>query len=488
MGRYLLPALLFLLALPTQAQVTFNKTIDFANGDDVASGVIELSDGYFVTGQGWGYEAGDYFDTKLKYTKIDLNGNVIYKRFIGDSAIWFYPGWGCIQTLDGNAVVAGGRVTLDDGDSDIQLIKFDPSTGDTIFHVIYENPGYSFAQSAQQFSDGSLLINAYDEDHPTTFLKTDINGNLTWQKSFGSVLESTSALFKLVDDSLTLVTSFGYCDPQGFTLRRIDSGGNVASEIFVENECPSTGWKSVLGGLLGLGADFPDNPFTTFVYRANYEGNILWKYSTSFDFDTLYDGQMDLGAIEELPNGDIIIGGYYASNPFGVYIAVVCKVNIEGEPYWERVYKSNDELYDDNIINALSLTSDGGFIMSGGAYSNDAEEDQNFWVLKLDSVGCLTPGCDSLDIPVMELPFNSEIAVYPNPANDFFVVQSGENFRDATEVQLLNTNGQLIQTANISKGANSVILHIEDVEAGFYIVKIIDQRNRVQVKKLMVEH
>ena len=66
------------------SQTTFNKTIDFANGDEVGWSLVEQDDGYILIGGGWGIEIGDYFDQKLKFAKTDLEGNILWTNFIGE--------------------------------------------------------------------------------------------------------------------------------------------------------------------------------------------------------------------------------------------------------------------------------------------------------------------------------------------------------------------------------------------------------------------
>lgn len=485
LSRYLLPALLFFYSY-TRAQITFNKTINFWNGAEPATSVLELSDGYFLLGQGWGYEVGNYFDSKIKYAKIDFEGNVIYKRFIGEEGKRFYPGWKCIQTEDSSVVFSGSCFTIDESNSNVELFKIDPGSGDSILHKIYDSDNYQFGESLDEYSDGTLLINMYDEDYPTTLMRTTADGEIIWQHSYGVSNEGTGSRIKLINDTVTILTYFGSCVPLGFKWRQIDIDGVVHHEEFLEDECAYYGVRSAIDGFLGGAVDHPDNPYGSYIFKMNEEGDFLWKYYTSWDLDTLYDFGLQLFAFEELPNGDIVISGYYAANPLGAYRGFVSKINAEGDPYWERIYTSNGDPYDDNLINDVALTSDNGIILAGAANSYDASEAQNFWVLKLDSMGCLTPGCDTLDDAVFELPFNEEIVVFPNPANTYFVLQSGENFTENADVTIYSTNGEFMQKEEIQKGSNSLYVHSANLPVGMYIIKISDRQNRTVIKKLFI--
>lgn len=82
-NKYICAVLILFLFFTNQiqAQATFNKTIDFSNGDDVGFGIVKLNDGYILIGNGWGYEIGEYFDEKLNMQKLILKGICYGKGF-----------------------------------------------------------------------------------------------------------------------------------------------------------------------------------------------------------------------------------------------------------------------------------------------------------------------------------------------------------------------------------------------------------------------
>lgn len=56
----LLSLVMVIIINDLNGQVTFNKTIDFNEGDEGVISVVVLEDGYVLIGNGWGYEAGEY--------------------------------------------------------------------------------------------------------------------------------------------------------------------------------------------------------------------------------------------------------------------------------------------------------------------------------------------------------------------------------------------------------------------------------------------
>jgi len=160
-------------------QVTFNNTIDFENGDETGFSIITLPDGYIVIGNGWGYESDEYFETKLKYAKLDLEGNVVWQKTIAHDGFSLY----CeilsgIQTQDGNIVFGGSRQT--DVESEMHLIKFNPDNGDTLLYKVYSYNDHIYGLQIREFSDGKLLMQGWDsnDDYAYNLLKLNANGEL----------------------------------------------------------------------------------------------------------------------------------------------------------------------------------------------------------------------------------------------------------------------------------------------------------------------
>jgi hypothetical protein len=76
--------------------------------------------------------------------------------------------------------------------------------------------------------------------------------------------------------------------------------------------------------------------------------------------------------------------------------------------------------------------------------------------------------------------FKTEISIYPNPVKNSFAINQA-----VSSVEVYTITGQLVASYN-SVAANQELL-IDGLESGIYLVKIKDQNNLFQTKKIVIE-
>lgn len=76
--------------------------------------------------------------------------------------------------------------------------------------------------------------------------------------------------------------------------------------------------------------------------------------------------------------------------------------------------------------------------------------------------------------------FKPEISIYPNPVKNSFAINQA-----VSSVEVYTITGQLVASYN-SVAANQELL-IDGLESGIYLVKLMDQNNFIQTKKIVIE-
>ncbi|WP_019670964.1 hypothetical protein [Eudoraea adriatica] len=171
--------------------------------NDRAHAVIEADDGGFVMA---GFSESDDYDisnTKGSYDfwviKLTATGELFWERSFGGSGIEI--AYDIAKTDDGAYVVAGNTfstdkdISLNHGESDIWLVKIDDN-GNLLWEKTFGGSQFDAAQAVCTAKDGGFIItgntkstdgNAEENkgENDIWLIKTDSEGNLLWQGSYG---------------------------------------------------------------------------------------------------------------------------------------------------------------------------------------------------------------------------------------------------------------------------------------------------------------
>ncbi len=189
-------------------------------------------------------------------------------------------------------------------------------------------------------SNDSLISNYGGSD--AWLIKTDESGEMLWQKNYGgsdldrfNAIKSTESGFILSGITASPDNDVsGHLGEIDYWLVKVSDDGNLE-------------WERTLGGMF--------NDFCEDVTVAN-------------------DGGFMIGGHAERTNAA-------QGDTFGDIDILIYKVSPSGEIEWQKTY---DKSFFDRLAKIIP-TSDGGFLIGGTSYSE--EEQNNFWVLKIDAFG-----------------------------------------------------------------------------------------------------
>ncbi len=171
--------------------------------NDRAHAAVRSDDGGYVMA---GFTESDDFDvnnSRGSYdfwtVKIDATGNSVWQSSFGGTGI--ERAEDIAKTKDGGYVITGSTFSTDvdvstnHGEADIWLIKMDDS-GKLVWDKSFGGSQFDAAQSVFASRDGGFIITGNSKsmdmdvnenvgENDLWVIKTDANGNLIWQKSFG---------------------------------------------------------------------------------------------------------------------------------------------------------------------------------------------------------------------------------------------------------------------------------------------------------------
>ncbi len=168
--------------------------------------------------------------------------------------------------------------------------------------------------------------------------------------------------------------------------------------------------------------------------------------------------------------GDQFIGG--------ITRGMLLKCDLNGALLWRRAYQTNTQV--DHYIYDLERTLDGGYIMAGTAFDSLLVS-QDAWLVKVDSFGCLVPGCQLFDgLQEQYTDLGGALTLYPNPVGAGQPLQvgialpAGFTTTGALSLGLVSSEGRLVHEQLVPCNATRAELATTGLAPGLYFVHLRD--------------
>ena len=489
--------LIAMYALPCFGQDTFHKLIDL--GQPVARFMSVLpTDSCF-------YTIGTFTDSTFRagafWAKVNLSGDALsMKTFSHPDWDYFNDNGDIRNTLEGHLYNVGSlnvpfstRVIfyLYDQDGDTLLTKqyrniLYPDADFVVPKSIYQRPegGYAIVNvhdtdDNPENSDISLLLidTAYQIEAYLSYAhssKHEIPSSLLPDEDGGYIIgaERTNDGQVLVNyDNRTLLIKVD--STGGQVWQWLSPPGGLQDEAKAMIKTPD-------GGLVvasGTGQEIGNNPnihtlvWDGLIFKLDADRNVVW--STPFRGD-LPTGGTELTEMVKAPDGS----GYVASGIFLEYISDVewyhtswlVKVSPEGDSLWSRRYTYFDGEFVAPEVFDMKATPDGGYVLVG--FSRNVGLPAPAWIMKVDSFGCLIPGCHLPNASGEKETATLSLAVYPNPVSDFLNFQlRGVPLAKNATFRIVNMEGRVVQEIKSANVQATVTMPVAGWPSGAYYLQ-----------------
>ncbi|MBX2973421.1 MAG: hypothetical protein KF797_09975 [Flavobacteriales bacterium] len=493
---------LFCALAEAVAQTTFNvvqhhpSTLSY-NG---AYSIFEQPDGYLVFSRGWSLDSAV---GATHVTKHDLEGNFLWlkeHRREFDVAIGF---------IDPVAEIAEGRYVasiMEFGDAgqiarSNYLYWFD-AEGDTIrtrfFRSDSTSEGNIGSRQLVALPDGGFLNCGWCGDPINTgcITRLDSTGTILWERLYTntSVIEQATPL---ADGGFILGgTRNGQVDKA--VVMRTDSLGAVQWARYHGLYSITAGTKALAtadGRILMAGDWNPDPAWSAYDRWAS-----LYEYTPSGTFvgrkDYIYNRHAL--ALHVLDKGDghaWMVGSMfqYGVDPDALMLLWELDENLDS--LWMRRYWYYEPDDAESFVYAVRSTSDGGLIMCGmtrQGVTDPLPRMQSNWLLKLDSHGCLVPGCHTVGVQEYALGLQGALHLAPNPVPAGAPLQlsfeppAGYTPKGALRVVVLDALGKEAHAQTLGAATTSTALNM-NLAAGLYYVHLTDGTSWLAGAKVVVE-
>lgn len=323
------------------------------------------------------------FKQNIFLVKIDTNLNIIWSKIFQDSNL-IYP-WGIIELQDKGIAITGGIRNTPSLEYDMLFIRAD-SNGNELWRKQY---GGIFSETAYnntiQTFDKGFLLGGYVHNpnisgsSQALIIKTDSNGNEQWQLQLGE---------QNLSNNIAFVTQL------------LDTNYLIIADTAIATSNPD--WSL----------------HTIKMYKINQQRQILWTKVYNKP-----DALFVIRSLNKVNDNEFIISGMekfrWDSIEYGSYGGFLFKFTSEGDSLWWRNYQYFTNNADWNTLYDVALNGN-GFVSCGSTYPIAHQDSVFTWLISIDSMGCLTPGCDTTTGPIItQQPSND--TVYKNH-NAYFQV------------------------------------------------------------------
>ncbi len=505
MRRIKITFLLCLILDIALAQSTyFNTRYDFflMNKWDVSKSLLETENGYLIGGMTSGINENWY---RISISKLDIYGNEEWTNTWGanDSQYWLGDPGSFIHTDDGGYIMCGtlkNNIVMDAG----LIIKLDENCDTTYTRIIWDEDipvvFYYYLFQCIETDNGFVFIGSNSDVNNSYhnniyLLKTDKVGN----KIFDSLYTYPNSMFKLRGNSVIETPDKGfaigaYRFKSGYTytgepmIYKVDSLGNEEWDMDIGG--PYYDSKTLLcnahdGNIMSAScyADSMqgnDNAYRTInIKKIDLEGNIVWdkRYGPS-------NQRKYIGNIRPVPGGGYIVTGtlftadQYYPNPW--LSGWMLRIDNEGDSLWFRQYHNTSGTYDMDFLYDVIPTSDNGFAACGEVSGEVTNNMQHAWVIKVDSMGCDTPGC-ATGVFIEELfPYvrdqGEELRLWPNPAKDQVTLSLSKcaaSREKAGIISIYDPQGIKVEEIKIPKNTESLEVDVSKYHQGIYYLQYV---------------
>jgi hypothetical protein len=385
---------------------------------NTAKSIQQTTDGGYIvighTSSNEGEGVSHHGGSDIWVLKLTNRGEIQWQKALGGSNDEYASSIN--QTKEGGYIIAGTTMSIDgditnkieENGTDYWVIKLD-ANGNIQWQKVFGGDSYDDATDAQETADGGFIIvgssrsNFKNEKQDGIFggfndenwvIKLDKNGNIQWQKLFGSKgYDNPQSIQQTMDKGFIIVGSANN--------NTITSASNYNFSIIKLNETGDIQWQKSLGGsnddyancvqqtkdggyIIGgttqsidgdvINTSGGDEDF--WIVKLNSSGDILWQKAFG---ETAKDKLYSLQQTKD--DGYIMAGSHGVKDIDGIAIKLDDKGNIE----WQKSIGGSE--YDD--FRSIVQTKDNGYIIAGKSYSTDEDlkniysENNGFWIIKL---------------------------------------------------------------------------------------------------------
>jgi len=470
---------------------------------------IEIVDGFLVLGNS--ADSSNPFWTRAGILKLSENGSKQWSEDFGDTIHMWYVGLaGSVQRLtDSTYILVGARVMYFPNHTAEGLILSFNEQGDTLWSKVFTPDSFT---PLDTFLTCQYIIKNKDLSYVITGIIYPNSGldkiALTKFDSLGNVLsimggygyggnyKTRGLSVKELKDKGYIIGAYSYqpgfdetLDP---VLYKVDSAGGL--EWFKSIGGP---WRDsytylalasdstfVAGTTIAAGMFSNENRYRLQFQKYDMQGTLIWSKTVGPErFDRSFSNLI------RLSDGSFVACGSAQVNNSVRWTGWLMKINAFGDSVWYREVENLSGFQSLNYLQDIIECIDGGLLACGQVFPALPDTGTNAaWVIKIDSLGCPYPNCDSTNA-VSEITAEDGLMMnlWPNPANDVLNVEIyPPDNNPINNAEILNSYGSLLIRQSTPQQSSSFQLNIRSLDPGMYILSVTGKNQLKRYRKFLI--
>ena len=471
-----------LIKTDTTGTVLWAKTYGGANSE--SGWVVKATNngGYIIAASTYSFGAGN---SDIYLISADENGDTLWTRTYGGTE---YDDVNSIQqTPEEGFILVGSTKSYGAGQGDVYLIKVD-SMGDTLWTRTYGFMLPDAGNDVQITADSGYIIVGmadYNFDFSTTghiyLIKTDKNGDTLWTKKYGGALMDLGFSVKETLDGGYIITGHTKNFAVGgedVILVKTDVDGNLEWEKTFGGAADDYGYSVletadssfvVTGFTNSFGAGLDD----VYLIKTNSTGDTLLTMAYGGPgYEAIFGGS----SIVQNAAGGYTIAGYHSDFGSSNWEALLIKTDDNGITGCGSA--STNSTMNSASLNLINTPTTIG---SGGIIGNTATIVGNMNLS--DSVLCFTVSLNEKG-PLSTL---DNVVAYPNPFSKVVTIKvNSENKITPFSFSLYDQFGRIVKKMTGLQN-EKFIINREGLSGGMHIYKIMSESGRMYTGKLVIQ-
>lgn len=464
--------------------VRFNQVGSFAIGHSVH----QINGGFrvFSTQKGLAGLSQDIYVTDFD----SVGGSISERTFETYQQDWFGRSSAVQETITGYYAAVARFGAIGPMDS-LFLYKFDLA-GDTVWtRFVDVDTTYTIGGLATGHRGNVLVAGLHEQPTEAYIYKLDSNGSVVAYHTYEDLDPNDIVC---ANTGIWYLAGMGYTSNYG---RNVVLGSDTAgNELWRFTDLTQYCYtKSLIqlrdGSAVAIGtASQSSGPASCFAMKFAPDGSIIWEeYPWTSD---QFNRPCQFMAGYEALDSTLVLAGWYRDGPVRD-AGMIFKLDALGNTIWQRFYTHypGAAYGKDQIFYDVKPTSDGGMVLTGETNS-DAYPYAQLWLLKLDSMGCLVPGCQYVGLQEFTDAYVNAVTAYPNPSNGAFTLELDlpENAPITGDLllQVFDMQGRQVLARGLGRDRyQRIALDLTNEPAGLYSAHLSDGKRILTGVRLVVE-